>query len=111
MTSPALQEVVALLGYPAAGNPAQYLFERMITAAGLVGRIVDVTLNAASVRLITDPGFRIGVKHVLTGDIGVASGRGEGQALRVDVGLDADSEISRGERVTRSARCFSSASA
>jgi len=35
MTSPALQEVIALLGAPAAGNPAQYLFERAIAAAGL----------------------------------------------------------------------------
>ena len=35
MTSSVLQEVVALLGCPAAGNPAQYLFQRMIAAAGL----------------------------------------------------------------------------
>jgi shikimate dehydrogenase len=40
MTSPALQEVVALLGCPAAGNPAQYLFERMIAAAGLDWRFL-----------------------------------------------------------------------
>ena len=30
MTSPALQEIIALLGAPAAGNPAQYLYERML---------------------------------------------------------------------------------
>ncbi|NBW87247.1 MAG: shikimate dehydrogenase, partial [Planctomycetia bacterium] len=35
MTSPALQEILALLGCPAAGNPAQYLFERAIESAGL----------------------------------------------------------------------------
>lgn len=35
MTSPALQDVVALLGCPAAGNPAQYLFERAIEATGI----------------------------------------------------------------------------
>ena len=35
MTSPALQEVLALVASPAAGNPAQYLFERAIAAAGL----------------------------------------------------------------------------
>jgi shikimate dehydrogenase len=40
MTSPALQEIVALLGCPAAGNPAQYLFERAIEAAGLDWRFV-----------------------------------------------------------------------
>lgn len=45
MTSPALQEVVALLGCPAAGNPAQYLFERLIAAAGLDWQFV--TLDVA----------------------------------------------------------------
>jgi shikimate dehydrogenase len=50
MTSPALQEVVALLGCPAAGNPAQYLFERMIAAAGLDWQFV--TLDVQPERLI-----------------------------------------------------------
>ncbi|MFM8804590.1 MAG: shikimate dehydrogenase family protein [Planctomycetia bacterium] len=45
MTSPALQEVVALLGCPAAGNPAQYLFERMIAAAGLDWRFVTLDVH------------------------------------------------------------------
>jgi shikimate dehydrogenase len=40
MTSPALQEIVALLGCPAAGNPAQYLFERAIETAGIDWRFV-----------------------------------------------------------------------
>jgi shikimate dehydrogenase len=40
MTSPALQEVIALLAAPAAGNPAQYLFERAIDAAGLDWRFL-----------------------------------------------------------------------
>lgn len=74
----------------------------VITAAGLVGRVVDVSLNAANVQLITDPGFRIGVRHVLSGDIGVAQGRGEGQSLRVDVGLDAATEINPGDFFTTS---------
>lgn len=41
MTSPALQDIVALLGRPAAGNPAQYLFERAIERAGLDARFVS----------------------------------------------------------------------
>jgi shikimate dehydrogenase len=40
MTSPALQEVIALLAAPAAGNPAQYLFERAIAEAGLDWRFL-----------------------------------------------------------------------
>jgi len=46
MTSPALQEILALLGCPAAGNPAQYLFERAITAAGLDWRFLSVDVAA-----------------------------------------------------------------
>ena len=45
MTSPALQEVVALLGCPAAGTPAQYLFERMIAAAGLDWQFVTLEVQ------------------------------------------------------------------
>lgn len=42
MTSPALQDIVVLLGFPAAGNPAQYLFERAINAARLDWRFLTV---------------------------------------------------------------------
>ena len=45
MTSPALQEIVALLGFPAAGNPAQYLFERAIEAAGLDWRFLTLDVE------------------------------------------------------------------
>ena len=41
MTSPALQDIVALLGRPAAGNPAQYLFERAGERAGLDARFIS----------------------------------------------------------------------
>jgi shikimate dehydrogenase len=53
MTSPALQEIVALLGCPAAGDPAQYLFERAIEAAGLDWRFVtcDVAAGDAAAAL------------------------------------------------------------
>lgn len=45
MTSPALQDIIALLGCPAAGNPAQYLFERAIEAAGLDSRFLSVDVD------------------------------------------------------------------
>jgi len=41
MTSPALQDIVALLGRPAAGNPAQYVFERAGERAGLDARFIS----------------------------------------------------------------------
>ncbi|NDC64511.1 MAG: shikimate dehydrogenase, partial [Planctomycetia bacterium] len=46
MTSPALQEIIALFGCPAAGNPAQYLFERAIEAAGLDWRFLTLDVTA-----------------------------------------------------------------
>lgn len=41
MSSTALPDIVALLGRPAAGNPAQYLFERGIERAGLDARFIS----------------------------------------------------------------------
>lgn len=49
MKSPALQEIIALLGCPAAGNPAQYLFERAIAAADLDWRFVTCDVAAGDV--------------------------------------------------------------
>lgn len=47
MTSPALQDIVALLGCPAAGNPAQYLFERAIEATGIDCRFLTFDVPPA----------------------------------------------------------------
>jgi len=49
MTSPALQEIIALLGCPAAGNPAQYLHERALAEAALDWRFL--TLDVAPERI------------------------------------------------------------
>ena len=49
MTNPALQEVIALLGHPAAGNPAQFLFERVVARDSLDWKFL--TLEVAPSRL------------------------------------------------------------
>lgn len=49
MINPALQEVVAILGHPAAGNPAQFLFERVVAHDSLDWRFL--TLEVAPTRL------------------------------------------------------------
>jgi len=49
LASAALQDVVSLLGCPAAGNPSQYLFERAFSAAGLDWRFLS--LEVAEPRL------------------------------------------------------------
>ena len=62
MTDAALQEIVALLGCPAAGNPAQYLFERAIEAAGLDWRFLTLDIApekiAAAIEGVAAMGFR-----------------------------------------------------
>jgi shikimate dehydrogenase len=62
MTSPALQEIIAVLASPAAGNPAQYLFERALAAAGLDWRVVTCDVPRehleAAVRGAAAMGFR-----------------------------------------------------
>jgi shikimate dehydrogenase len=40
MNCPALEEIIAVLGAPAAGNPSQYLFERAIQAIGLDWQVI-----------------------------------------------------------------------
>jgi len=62
MTSPALQEVVAVLASPAAGNPSQYLFERALATAGLDWRLITCDVDpvhlAAAIRGAAALGFR-----------------------------------------------------
>jgi len=55
---------------------------------GLVGRVVDVGDNRASVQLVTDPEFRVGVRLVTSQRFGTASGQGAGRALLVDTGIE-----------------------
>lgn len=62
MSNGPLQEIVAVLGSPAAGNPSQYLFERAFESAGLDWRIItcDVPIEklAAALAGIDAMGFR-----------------------------------------------------
>jgi shikimate dehydrogenase len=62
MSNGPLQEVVAVFGSPAAGNPSQYLFERAFAAAGLDWRMItcDVPIEKlpAAVAGIDAMGFR-----------------------------------------------------
>jgi rod shape-determining protein MreC len=57
----------------------------VVTGAGLVGRVVEVTRTRSTVRLITDPSSSVGVRLSGSGDLGVAEGTGPDRPL--DVGL------------------------
>ncbi|MEX2294015.1 MAG: rod shape-determining protein MreC [Acidimicrobiales bacterium] len=74
----------------------------VINGAGLVGRLVQVTADDATVQLITDPDFAVGVRLVPSGAPGTARGTGAGANLIVDTGLESDASVARGATLTTS---------
>ena len=72
---------------------------------GLVGRVVDVGAGSASVQLVTDPDFRVGVRMVTSQRFGTASGQGAGRDLLIDTGIEPgedDADIPSVEIITTS---------
>ncbi len=72
----------------------------VITGAGLVGRVVQVTAGTATVQLITDPDFAVGVRILPEGNRGTARGQGPGEALIVDSEFAADDTVRTGTSLT-----------
>ncbi|HKA93559.1 MAG TPA: rod shape-determining protein MreC [Acidimicrobiia bacterium] len=70
----------------------------VVTGAGLVGRVIQVSRDRATVLLVSDPQSGVGVKFGKTGTGGVAKGRGDTSTLRVDF-VDPDVEVTKGEVV------------
>lgn len=74
----------------------------VVTGAGLVGKLVQVTSRRSTVQLITDPGFAVGVRLVPDGALGTARGEGPGLDLVVDTGLESAAEVAKGTALTTS---------
>jgi rod shape-determining protein MreC len=72
------------------------------TGGGLVGRVDQVTANAARVEIVTDPGFRVGVRLATTGALGTASGQGRDEALTVDSSISPTTAVDAGTGVVTS---------
>jgi rod shape-determining protein MreC len=68
----------------------------VVTGAGLVGIVVQATSGSATVQLITDPDFAVGVRLVEQNVPGTARGQGEGEDLIVDTPLDAEEDVEAG---------------
>jgi rod shape-determining protein MreC len=68
----------------------------VVTAAGLVGRVSRATGSTATVELLTDPEFRVGVRLASTGELGTAQGRGRDEPMAVDTAIDEDAEVAEG---------------
>jgi rod shape-determining protein MreC len=73
----------------------------VVAGAGLVGRIVEVSKERATVLLITDGESHVGVRFSGSGDTGVANGAGARAPIQVGF-VNADTTVTNGEVVTTS---------
>lgn len=73
----------------------------VVTGAGLVGRVTEVSSSRSVVRLLTDLTFSVGVRFTGSGEVGVATGRGRRDPMRVDL-VATDTPIKKRELVVTS---------
>lgn len=73
----------------------------VVTGAGLVGRIVDVSRQRSTVLLVTDRTSSVGVRLTGSADVGLAKGAGPREPLRLDL-IEVDTPVSVGEAVVTS---------
>lgn len=69
----------------------------VINGAGLVGRVTTVAPTTATVLLATDPGFTAGSRMEGSGEIGFATGQGQGP-LKVQL-LNGKAQVKPGDRL------------
>jgi rod shape-determining protein MreC len=76
----------------------------VVNGAGLAGKVVLVTHDRATVQLITDPDFAVGIRLLGTQVTGTARGQGPGEDLVADTNLEPDARQlpERGTSVTTS---------
>ncbi|HJR24155.1 MAG TPA: rod shape-determining protein MreC [Acidimicrobiales bacterium] len=74
----------------------------VVSAAGLVGKVVQATASRSVVQLLSDPDFAVGVRLLPEGVPGTARGAGEGDPLVVDTGLDGDTDLEPGGELVTS---------
>jgi len=73
----------------------------VVSSGGLVGSVTAVTGGLATVTLLDDPSFTVGVRVVGSGAIGAAVGEGEGNPLEVE-DIDVDQRVSKGAALVTS---------
>jgi rod shape-determining protein MreC len=70
----------------------------VVTGAGLVGRVLAVSRDRATVLLVKDPRSGVGVRIEKSSTPGVVKGRGDSDTLRVDF-VDPNADVTKGEVV------------
>ncbi|HMG39772.1 MAG TPA: rod shape-determining protein MreC [Acidimicrobiales bacterium] len=73
-----------------------------VTGGGLVGRVSQVSGGRATVELVSDPEFRVGVRLAGTGALGTARGQGRGEPLVVDASIEPGTDVAAGTGVVTS---------
>lgn len=73
----------------------------VVSGAGLVGRVVDASRSRSTVMMLTDSTFSVGVRLSTSGDVGVATGRGGRDPLKVDL-IEPATKVDKGEVVVTS---------
>jgi rod shape-determining protein MreC len=70
----------------------------VVTGAGLVGRVLEVSRDRSTVLLITDPQSGVGVRIEKSSATGVVKGRGDRNTVRADF-VDPNADVTKGEIV------------
>ena len=80
----------------------------VVAAGGLVGKVQSVSSTTATVVLLTDPTFAVGVR-LGPGNLGSAQGQGQAEALRVTVDTtESIPKLTKGQAVVTSGLAFES---
>lgn len=73
----------------------------VVAAGGLLGSVTSVSAHLATVTLVDDPSFTVGVRVVRTGIVGAATGEGQGNPLQVE-NIDVGSPVKKGDALVTS---------
>jgi rod shape-determining protein MreC len=73
----------------------------VVTGGGLVGRVAQVSARSATVLLLSDPSFSVGVRLTSNGAVYVADGAGRGSPLNLEL-VDANTQIAVGDKLVTS---------
>ncbi len=73
----------------------------VVSAGGLIGSITTVSTHLATVTLLDDPSFTVGVRVVSSGIVGAAAGEGQGNLLQVE-NVEVGAHVKRGDALVTS---------
>jgi rod shape-determining protein MreC len=73
----------------------------VVSAGGLLGSVTSVSAHLATITLLDDPSFTVGVRVVSSGIVGAAAGEGEGNLLQVE-NVEVGAQVKRGEALVTS---------